>query len=255
MKTRIFLMFLATLFLFIKPVYGVDSENAKFLFLKGNKSYTEGKFEEAVNDYEKVLGVGLESAPLYYNLGNAYLKEGRPGKAILNYLRAERLIPEEADLKSNLNYARSLTKGNIFVVRKNWLARVFLDFARSFNLDRITVATTILYWTLAILLIFAISLKKWRKTFILISLTGSFFLVLSVSVFFIQFNDVLLQKKAVIVVQEADSKFEPLDGATTFFTLHEGDVVVLGRFKDGWIKVKRSDGKQGWIKKNDIEVI
>lgn len=43
---------------------------------------------------------------------NAYFKLGNKGKAILNYERALQLLPRDADVKSNLVYARSLIEGN-----------------------------------------------------------------------------------------------------------------------------------------------
>ncbi|MBN3037782.1 MAG: SH3 domain-containing protein, partial [Candidatus Omnitrophica bacterium] len=60
---------------------------------------------------------------------------------------------------------------------------------------------------------------------------------------------------AVVVIEYSDCKFEPFDDATTHFTLYEGESVITGTQKGEWIKIKRLDGKQGWIKQRDIEFL
>jgi tetratricopeptide (TPR) repeat protein len=236
------------------PLYAEEGE-ALSLFYEGNVYYSDGNFEEAIHSYEGILDLGRESGALYYNLGNAYFKNGDLGKAILNYLRARRLIPRDADLKSNLDYARSLIKGGVVIPKENWFSRIFLKFTNFFNTDGIVVFGTILYFALSFFIIIAIISRRLKKAFILLSVPLLLFLLLSIFSFRVKFINQVIEKRAVVIAQSAESKFEPLDEATTFFTLNEGESVSVVDSKDEWLKVRRPDDRQGWIKKETVEFL
>jgi len=70
-----------------------NTESASALFTKGNKSYDEGKFDQAIAEYEKIVNLGIKNYQVFYNLGNAYFRQNQLWKAILNYRRAFVLKP------------------------------------------------------------------------------------------------------------------------------------------------------------------
>lgn len=252
MKIKSCILLLGFIFIFAGHAHSDELSEARLLFYEGNASYGEGQFKEAALDYEKALALGFESGPLYYNLGNAYFKHGLLGKAILNYLRAKRLMPRDADLRSNLDYAQSLIKGGMVIPERKWLTRVFLNAADSFSLDRITFLSVFLYFMLSAMLILLILLKNLRRIFIYASLVLAVFLIVYVSIFFTQFHKILIQNHAVVIAEACDSKFEPFDAATTFFTLNEGESVNVIASREDWVKVRRMDGKQGWLRQEHI---
>jgi len=255
MRLRLVVLFLALAVIFAGSAFCDQLNQAELLFYQGNTHYSEEKFGEAIADYEGALTLGLESGPLYYNLGNAYFKADSLGKAILNYLRAQRLIPGDADLKSNLRYAQSLIKGGRVLARRNWLTRMFFKAAGSFSLNKITLLSAGLYAVLSILLILMILVKALRKIFVYTALPLLIALMFCSSLFLIQFYQTIVHKGAVVIAQSTDFKFEPLEGATTFFTLNEGESVIVGTAKEEWIKARRRDGKQAWVKQSDIELL
>ncbi len=256
MKDKILYVILSILMLvFIKQAYCGELTQARSLFYQGNIRYSEGDFQQAIIDYERVLSLGFESGALYYNLGNSYFKEGLLGKAIANYLRAERLIPQDADLRSNLDYARSLVKDRCSVSKRKWFMQLFYNLSGLFNLDTISLISSILYFILSIIIILIITLKNLRRVLCYISLPISILLVISIISFCTQFYSTVIQRWAIVVVKTSDSRFEPFDNATSFFTLSEGERVAIVISKGDWIKVKREDGKQGWVRKNDIEFL
>jgi len=255
MKTKLGILLLASIFIFAAAGLAEQLSQADSLFYQGNAHYSKEKFKQAIADYEGTLTLGLESGPLYYNLGNAYFKHGSLGKAVLNYLRAQRLMPRDADLNTNLKFARSLIKAEKVVSQRNWFTQMFFKLSGSFRLNELTSVSTILYLGLAVLLILAIRIKKSRKLFLYISypvLTG---LVICACLFFTQFYQTLICKQAVVVVKSSNSKFEPFDSATTYFTLYEGASVIITGSKGDWAKIRRLDGRGGWIKQSDIELL
>lgn len=255
MRIRIALLSFMITLIFIGPAFSDAQDEARSLFYRGNAHYSEEKFEEAVGDYESALGLGFESGPLYYNLGNAYFKNGDLGKAILNYLRARRLTPRDADLKSNLDYARSLIKGGVIVPGRNWFEKTFFKVAYSFSLHESTLMCTILYFAASIFIILAVMARPLRRVCARISWIISVLLVIGLFLFYAQFYKVAVQKEAVVLVKSTDAKFEPFDDATAFFTLNEGECVAVTASEGGWVKVKRPDGRQGWIKESDTEFL
>lgn len=81
--------------------------------LRDQPSAAREAFRDAASRFELVIDSGAATGPLYYNLANARLQAGDLGRAILNYRRAERLMPGDARLASNLAYARSLRRTQI----------------------------------------------------------------------------------------------------------------------------------------------
>ena len=107
----------------------------------------------------------------------------------------------------------------------------------------------------AVFVIFAVVMKRQRRAFIFISVVLFFVTAFYVSLFAVKYHKELYRKEAVVVTRYADCKFEPFIGATNFFTLTEGETVEVADSDKEWVKVKRFDGKQGWIKRSDIEFL
>lgn len=72
-----------------------------------NQFYSDGNYEDAVNQYESILNSGYESSELYFNLGNAYFKLNQIPSAILYYEKARKLAPEDEQINFNLSLANS----------------------------------------------------------------------------------------------------------------------------------------------------
>jgi len=248
---------LITIFIFFTSFfsYAGEKDRARSLFSEGNTEYAKGNFEEAIKQYEEALKTGYVSGELYYNLGNAYFKDGFLGRAILNYLRADRLMPRDEDLNSNLLYAESLKKGGSIIIMDNWAKRFLMNLANSFSLNNLTLSAGLSYFIASFFIIFTILAKTKRRLLRRISyITGVVSLVLIV-LFGIRFYTTRILKKAVIISERADAKFEPMEDATTFFMIEEGDVVTVASSKKDWAKIKRPDGKQGWVKTSSLELI
>ena len=97
--------------------------------------------------------------------------------------------------------------------------------------------------------------KQLEKALKAISYPVLVALIICASLFSAQFYQTQIEKEAVVVAQAAEAKFEPFDDATTFFSLSEGELVSAQATKKDWVKVKRSDGRSGWVKQQDIELL
>ena len=225
----------------------------KRIFYDAANLYEEGKYDQAIKEYSKLLERGLESGNLYYNLGNCYFKKGELGRAILNYEKAMKLIARDSDLRANYKYAKSLIKGNSDRAKNIWPLRAIYGFSEQFTLDGITFFLFFVYFFTIIVIVAGMVLKINRGYFILIIFILIITLFLGAFSFYNKIT--LVDKEAIIIKEMVSAKFEPFDEATTHFTLYEGAKVYVISSKEDWCKIKRYDGKAGWVKKSTLELI
>jgi tetratricopeptide (TPR) repeat protein len=248
-KVRGCFIFLFLIF-FASCVYADDASVA--IFKKGNQLYEKGIYDEAVKEYSRLLEKGFESGNLYFNLGNSYFKKGELGRAILNYERAKRLVPDDSDLKSNYNYVLSKIENSSRHTASPSIEKISGIFNK-LTLNGLTIFVSVVYLVIILIFtasIFSTSVRRYRIIVIsilsLVLISGAFTLYGRVSV---------LDNEAIVISKNADAKFEPLDNATTHFTLYEGMTVNILESKKDWSKVRRGDGKIGWLRIQALEKI
>ncbi|MFH0764684.1 MAG: tetratricopeptide repeat protein [Candidatus Omnitrophota bacterium] len=226
------------------------------LFYNANSLYEKRDYEKAAAEYLKILDFGIENPGLYYNIGNTYFKLGRVGRAILFYERAKRLSPQDADLKSNLAYARSFVGSSSSGAEGRSMAAKFIAKAfEDFNLNAIAIAALVIYLIvigLQVLFLFNNLLAK-RVMALYIAVLAIF--IVSVSAFGLRFYSEEVLRHGVVVAKEADCKYEPIDKAMTYYKLQEGDEVTILNTRSGWSQIERPDGKIGWVVADSVEEI
>lgn len=228
-----------------------DSADPTYIFYKGNTLYEEGNYDEAIQAYTRLLDRRLESGNLYYNLGNCYFKKGELGKAALNYERAKRLIPRDSDLKSNYAFAVSRIQYDI-ASKRPWSKRV-TDFFQFLSLNELTLLVSSAFVLLVLFFVLRLFIHGVRKyTVVVVLCLISVIVVLS---FPLVERIIILDKEAVVIAEKPEVRFEPLDNATTHFLLYEGMKITVLQSKERWSKIRRVDGKIGWIKSGNIEKI
>jgi len=78
-----------------------------------NSLYKQKKFEEAANEYNKLIQRNndpQQKADLYHNLGNSHLMAQKYQEGIEDYKNALRIRPEDEDTRYNLAYALAKMK-------------------------------------------------------------------------------------------------------------------------------------------------
>jgi SH3-like domain-containing protein len=63
------------------------------------------------------------------------------------------------------------------------------------------------------------------------------------------------EENSAISLSESEVKFEPRLEATTYFKLSVGEQVKILNGEQEWLKIRRSDGKMGWVEKKMLEKI
>ena len=228
-----------------------DIKNTREDFRQGNEFYRQGDYTKAAETYESILSRQQESAAVYYNLANSYFKLGHMGKAVLNYERAKRLTPRDSDVAFNYQYALSQS-GVSKEEAKSLFKRVLSDFINFYSLDEMLFVLT-----LAMVFISAFHLLslffKWSQR---LRRGGIIFFA---SIIFVFSGGVVykvqIEKNSAVILENISALFEPRDEATVHFTLSKGSKVKVIKHENDWVKIKRPDGKLGWIMKNKLESI
>ena len=234
-------------------VFAQKEVSAPQLFYKANEFFEKGQYSQAESAYKQIIDSGISSGNIYYNLGNVYFKQGRIGKAIVNYERAAKLLPQDSDVKANLEYACSLCNNPVVSERKNWVIGIVRNVSGYFTLDNWTRILSAIYILLLMVLSGFVVLKAPFFKKIAFFLAGGLFL--TVWVWSVKFYDADIVKKAIVIKQETDSRFAPSKDAVVHFKTFEGAKIQVIDKNNSWFRVKTPDGKIGWVLQSDIEII
>lgn len=224
---------------------------------EGDSAYMRNDYASAIQIYENLLKKG-EAAEVYYNLGNSYYKAGDNAKAILNYERALLLQPGNADIRANLDIARSKTVDKVVPVPEIFFMSWTKSLINSMSIDAWAKLGVVFFILLLISLYLFFFSKQilWKKTGFIAGLIFLVLVILSNVFAFQQKNELTDRNDAIVLTPSVTVRSTPSDSGTSLFILHEGHKVEI---KDDtmreWKEIRLEDGKVGWVPASAIEVI
>lgn len=224
---------------------------------EGDSAYMRNDYASAIQIYESLLKKG-EAAEIYYNLGNSYYKADNVAKAILNYERALLLQPGNADIRANLEIARSKAIDKVVSVPEIFFVSWLKSLINMLGVDAWAK------WGIAffILLLVSCAFFFFSKQVLMKKIgfsAGILFFVLVVlsNVFAAQQKSALTNRnEAIVLIPSVTVRSTPSESGVGLFILHEGRKVEI---KDGsmreWKEIRLEDGKVGWLPASSIENI
>jgi tetratricopeptide (TPR) repeat protein len=231
--------------------------NQEILLAEANKSYTDGKFVDAIKLYDSLITQGYKSDIIYFNLGNAYFKQKNIPAAILNYERAALLNPGDEDINFNLELAHTYTVDRIEPLPEFFMI-TFFRYLRSWMSTNGWAYTGILF------LLFSLILAAifWFTYNPLLKRLSFSFGILTVLITLLSFTFSIQQKKnilnhnfGILFPSVVAVKSSPGESGKDLFVLHSGTKVKILDSVSDWYEIRIADGNKGWVLKDTLEKI
>ena len=236
----------------------LSAQDADSLWNQAVKDYTEENYQEALAGFTALEADGYVSRELYYNIGNCYYKLGNSlGQSILYYERALKLDPSYEDAQVNLAIAREYTLDRIDEVPEF----ILLTWIKAF---RDTMSSDAWAWiALALFLVTAVMVLLFRfggspavrKTAFAMAITALAFMIISAVFAFNLRSELESGDGAVVTVPVSSVKSSPGSTDQSLFILHEGTRISVLESLGEWYRIELSDGRQGWLEAEDVEII
>ena len=224
-------------------------------FDEGLRLYRDGNMSGAITAWEDVMRHNVVSGPLLYNLGNAYYRSGNIGKSILCYERAKKLMPRDADVRTNLDLAHlaivDRIESPIRLIIWDWVdgVRDYLsldELATLLQILGLAAAAAFVGWRFA-----RVGFRAALRTTAIVLIC-----VFAVTAAWYGWRSVLDARPfGIVMVEKTDVFSAPDSAATQLFSLHEGTKVRLGESLSGWVQVRLTDGRKGWTPIQDVDPI
>ena len=224
---------------------------------EADSAYLDGNYQKAVAIYSELLKQGV-SPELYYNLGNCYYRLEEPTQAILAYERALVLAPGDADIRFNLQMARTQTVDKIVPESEMFITTWWRSLVNTMSADAwARLAIGALSLAIILLLIYLFTDPLWlRKVGFFGGLLMLLLLLIANVCGWQQLQQTTHRTGAIIMQSAVPVKSTPTLQGTDLFILHEGTKVnIVDDTMSDWKEIRVPDGKQGWVETKQIEVI
>jgi tetratricopeptide (TPR) repeat protein len=231
--------------------------NVEQQMAEANKSYTDGKFNDAIQTYESILKQGYRSDMLYYNLGNAYYKTKNIPAAVLNYERALLINPSDENIKFNLDLAKTFTVDRIEPLPSFFMETFFNRIKQIMSTNGwaytgifflvITLVLSYLFW-------FSYNPNLKRITFSA-GIVTILLALLSFTFSAQQKSSIVDHNYGILFPSVVAVKSSPGDSGKDLFVLHAGTKVKIVDSVGDWYEIRIADGNMGWILKETLEKI
>ncbi len=224
---------------------------------EADSAYVDGRYQQAAEVYEQLLSEGV-SPELYYNLGNCYYRMEEMPQAILAYERSLRLAPGDADIRFNLQMARSKTVDKIVPESEMFFVTWYRSVVNMTSADGWgRTALVALALAIVLLLIYLFTNPLWLRKLGFFGGLAMLVLLLVSNIFaWQQMRQAENRSGAIIFESAVPVKSTPTNNGTDLFILHEGTRVdIIDQTMNDWREIRVPDGKQGWVETKQIEVI
>ena len=248
--SALMLMLVAAMMLLPLSAGAITKQNA-------DNEYAKKNYTQAIADYQELLKDGV-SADIYYNLGNAYYRTDNITQALLAYERAHLLSPGDADIRFNLEMARSKTIDKITPQSEMFFVTWYKALVNLMSVDgwAYTACLSLLIAIIAMLFYLFHGNDKVRAGGFYASITFIVIFILA-NIFAFEQRDLLINRTGAIITSPAVTvKNGPSANAGSAFVIHEGTRVdIIDKSLANWRSIRLADGREGWVTTKQLEEI
>ena len=237
---------------------GVLLDKAEASFREGNEllktdpEAAKDAYRLSIQYYNSIIESGINNAGLYYNIANAYIRLEQPGAAILNYRRALLFSPNDKQIRSNLEYARSLQKNGFEAEAENEILHILFFWHYLLPTGIKTAALIIfnlLFWG-------ALILARLGRPVRGLAVAAVILLVITAASVFIDVRNADVQHGVVT----AESTIGRLGDSRSYESafdapLFQGVEFTIKQKRVGWLLAELPTGGLVWLEESACEII
>jgi tetratricopeptide (TPR) repeat protein len=215
-----------------------------------------GYYQDAILNFERVVkDGGIRNGSLYYDIGNAYFRLGDVGRAVLNYKRASLYMPNDPNLKQNLDYARNRRADRIEPRQQEKVYRTlfFLHYDIPSRVKLIIFAACFaVVWVSAGIRLFA-KLGTLKVVLIVAAVVSAVFLASLV----VDAVSLSSRPQGVITAEEVTGRMGDAETYQPSFKepLHSGTEFKFLERRAGWWRIELENGDETWIPTGSAELV
>lgn len=251
----------ATLLVIVALSMGAQTARAETVeqaYAGALKSYYAGNYKAAVQALERLVALPLHHEELFYDLGCAYFRLGRLGPAIYNYERALALDAGFEDARYNLELARELAGQRVKDVLKGvggeawWMSLVKLLSPGGW-----WIVFLLCWWLTLGLVLLVRSMGSGPARAGLVA-TNSFVALLALLAGLLLAGRIYATgnvREGVVLPDKVAVHEGPDATARSTFKLHAGLKVRVRAESSGWVRIRLTNGLEGWIKRADLGML
>lgn len=264
-------MILTTICLLASLSYGAKLDPAKVidLYSRAKEMFREATvlsttdpdaaqalYQKSVMRYERIVkGGNIGNGKLFYNIGNVYFHMKDIGRAILNYRRAEQYIPNDPNLRQNLDYARSIRMDRIGEKQETRILKTLFFWHYDLSTRTRVIIFTFsfsLLWTLAVMRLFIRrSSLLWLLAFTIFISTLFAGSLVSETIYLRKVRPGVIISSKVVARKGNSDTYEP----SFKDPLHSGTEFTLIEKRENWYQIELSDSRKCWVPEKDIEFV
>lgn len=223
--------------------------------LSGDPEAARVLFRKALLRYQKLADEGVDNGKLYYDIGNTYFRLGELGKAIVNYRRAEQFIPDDENLRQNLDYALGQRLDKIEPKTEELLFKTL--FFWHYDLSTTARASLfaffyVAFWIVAVLLL-------WKRERGLVAFGGGalIFALLFLASLLLERSAGMKKQAGVITAAEVVARKGDSESYQPSFQepLHAGTEFNLVQNRQQWLYIELEDGRRCWVPAGKTELV
>ncbi|PZR74065.1 MAG: hypothetical protein DLM73_08865 [Chthoniobacterales bacterium] len=218
-------------------------------FATANQDYSEGRFQEAVDGYQRLVQAGRFDANLFYDLGNGWFRLGNFGQAILNYERALALEPHHPEAEANLRLARD--EARALELRKTWIEK----YIEAGTFIQYSIAASIAVW-LAVFVSARLFFTR-RRSLGPVALIIFFLIVFALASFALYTKETGSRGNsfAIVTGKEIEARLATADNASSILALPPGSEINILSERGDWIYAALPNDLRGWIPAKSVEKV
>jgi tetratricopeptide (TPR) repeat protein len=246
----------------------LSQEQAYSLFSQANESFRQATvstddvqsqklYSKAILAFERIINEAqIKNSKLYYNLANTYFLNGELGKAILNYRRAEKLDQADADIRKNLDFARSKRIDKVSNPTEKQVLQTLFFWHYDFSTKTKFVVTCVCFGLVCLSLTVMVWFGRMAVARVVVIIAGiglvCFFASVAIDTKIEADTTCGVITASEVIAHQADWQDSPPSFKEP---LHTGTEFELIEERPGWYHVRLLDESDGWIPQDSAGLI